>query len=77
MVEAPASRTRGRLVYDRWIESLGVPIHRGHFVENLKTAEVAWWEERQCGAAFLQLQGMEGISEGRITEIPRGRPCLH
>ncbi len=73
MVEAPASRTRGRLVYDRWIESLGVPIHRGHFVENLKTAEVAWWEERQCGAAFLQLQGMEGISEGRITEIPPGK----
>ena len=73
MVEATTQRRHSRLVYDQWIESTGVPIHTGHFVSDLRTCEVGWWEERQCGAAFLQFKGMEGVSEGRVTEIPPGK----
>jgi oxalate decarboxylase/phosphoglucose isomerase-like protein (cupin superfamily) len=62
-----------KLAYDQWIESLGVPIYRGHFISDLRTVDVGWWEERQCNVAFLQFMGMEGISEGRITEIAPGQ----
>ncbi len=83
MVEQ-ASETRGTprgetvnlrapgLGYDRWMESIGIPIHRGYYIEDLRTVELGWWEERQCKAAFIQLMGQEGVSEARVTEIPPG-----
>jgi hypothetical protein len=58
--------------YDRWIASLGLPIHRGFFIEDLRTIELAPWEERECNAAFIQLMGQEGVSEARVSEIPPG-----
>src|SRR5215471_2144356 len=58
--------------YDLWIESTGVPIHRGYYIEDARTVEVGPWAERECNAAFLQLAGCEGVTEARITEIPAG-----
>src|ERR1051325_8376157 len=39
--------------YDQWVESLGLPIHRGYFVQDPRTGEVGWWEGRQGNGAFL------------------------
>jgi hypothetical protein len=50
-----------------------VPVHRGFFVPDLRTAELAWWEERQHNAAFVQLEGQQGVSEARVTEVPAGK----
>jgi len=58
--------------YDAWMESTGIPIHTGFFIEDLRTVELGWWEERQCMSAFIQLMGQEGVSSTRITEIPPG-----
>lgn len=60
------------LPWDRWAESIGIPIHRGHHVADLRTVELGWWEERRCMSAFVELAGQEGICEGRITEIAPG-----
>ena len=51
--------------YDRWMKSKGIPIHRGYFIEDLRTIELEWWEERGCKAAFIQLLGQEGVSASR------------
>src|SRR6266508_1085723 len=69
--EAPAP-ARYRLPYDEWMESLGLPIHRGYFVQDVRTVELGWWEERQCQAAIIQLAGQEGVAEARVSEIPPG-----
>ncbi len=61
-----------KFTYDYWMESLGVPIHKGFYIEDLRTLPRGWWEERQCMTAFIQLMGQEGISSTRITEIPAG-----
>ena len=58
--------------YDYWMESTGIPIHTGFFIEDLRHVEVDWWDERQCKSAFIQLMGQEGVSSTRITEIPPG-----
>jgi hypothetical protein len=36
--------------YDRWMEAQGIPIHRGYYVEDLRTVEVGpWaWSSRVC-----------------------------
>lgn len=59
--------------YDYWMETVGIPIHRGYYVEDLRTLELGWWEERQCMSAFIQLAGQEGVSAARVTEIPPGK----
>ena len=51
---------------------MGIPIHKGYFIPNLSSLELAWWEERGCQAAFIQLLGQEGIIEARVSEIPPG-----
>ena len=58
--------------YDYWMESTGLPIHTGFFIDDLRTVDLGWWEERQCMSAFIQLMGQEGVSSTRITEIPAG-----
>ena len=53
MAEAPV-KTEGAepvyrrkdFTYDRWMESVGIPIHRGYYVEDLRTVELGRWEER-------------------------------
>ena len=58
--------------YDEWMENQGLPIHRGYYIEDLRTVELEWWEERKVKAAFIQLHGMQGVVEGRVEEIPPG-----
>ncbi|MCZ6624123.1 MAG: cupin domain-containing protein [Deltaproteobacteria bacterium] len=70
---ADLSLTKRGSTYERWIESTGVPTHKGYYVEDLRTLELGWWEERQCNASFLLLAGQEGVTEARVTEIPPGK----
>ena len=59
--------------YRRWMASIGIPIHKGYYIEDVRTLELGWWSERECNAAFLELAGSEGMSEIRITEVPPGK----
>src|SRR5204862_7505545 len=36
-----------RYTYDRWMESVGIPIHKGYFVEDLRTVPLGRWDERE------------------------------
>lgn len=72
MTQSPKKRGRTS-AYQEWMESIGVPIYEGHFVEDLRHVELGWWEERQSATAFLHLKGMDGVSEARIVEIPPGK----
>ena len=61
-----------RSAYDRWLDSLDLPVHKGYFVDDLRTIDLGDWGERECRAAFLQLAGQEGVTESRVTEVPPG-----
>ena len=65
-------RSREESLYDRWMGEQGIPIHRGYYIEDVRTMELGWWAARRQRAAFLQLAGQEGVSEARVTEIPAG-----
>ncbi len=62
--------------YEQWVESLGLPIHKGYYIEDLRTVEMGWWKERGCNAAFIQLVGQEGVGEARVMGIPPGKTTL-
>jgi mannose-6-phosphate isomerase-like protein (cupin superfamily) len=59
--------------YDRWVQSQGIPVYEGYYIEDLRTLELGRWESRECYGAFLKLAGQEGICEARVTEIPAGK----
>jgi oxalate decarboxylase/phosphoglucose isomerase-like protein (cupin superfamily) len=67
-----AARPARRLKYthDHWMDSLGLPLHLGYYIEDLREIELGRWEERGCDAAFIQLEGQQGITETRVTEVP-------
>lgn len=64
---------RGILTYDTWMESLRLPIHRGYYIEDLRTVEVGMWKDRETKTAFVQLEGMQGVCEARVSEIDPGQ----
>ncbi len=61
-----------QFTYDRWMSEQDIPIHRGYYIEDLRTVELAPWSLRECHAAFIQLEGMQGVVEGRVQEVPPG-----
>ncbi len=61
-----------KFTYDYWMESTGVPIITGFFIDDLRTAKLGWWEERKVNTAFIQLLGQEGVSSTRLSEVPAG-----
>ncbi len=65
--------SRREFPYDRWMEAQGIPIHRGYYIEDLRTVETAQWSLRECKTAFVQLVGMEGINELRVSELGPGQ----
>ena len=72
--EVAANYVRSRpWPYRRWMASVGVPIYKGYYIDDLRTLELGEWPERECNAAFLELDGSEGRAEIRVTEIPPGK----
>ena len=85
----PAIRDRrdAKLPYDEWVESIGVPIHRGYFIEDARNIEVGPWEEAgvqrglhpACGHAGHRRGPHHGDSSGGdhcANEIRPGRGCV-
>jgi len=68
--EAPPATRRLKFTHDHWMASLGLPFHSGYYIEDLRTLELGWWQERGCNAAFIQLEGQQGITETRVSEVP-------
>ncbi len=64
---------RFHTAYDDWTASLGIPIHKAFYVDDVRTLPLGWWEERQCYGAIVELAGMEHITEAKVTEIPAGK----
>ncbi len=58
--------------YQEWIEEQGLPVHRGYFVSDFKTAEVGNWEQRGTKGCFFELAGLEGWTQICVEEIPPG-----
>lgn len=59
--------------YIRWIESIGAPIYREYFIDDLRTIKVGAWAQRGCDAAFVELMGQQGVTGAYVLEIGPGQ----
>jgi quercetin dioxygenase-like cupin family protein len=66
-----ASQLR-RSTYDAWLEREGVPVVRGHGVPDIGQVELGLWPRLGGRAAYVELEGMEGLTGMYVGEIPPG-----
>jgi oxalate decarboxylase/phosphoglucose isomerase-like protein (cupin superfamily) len=59
-----------KFTHDHWMDSLGLPLYTGFYIEDLRELRLGRWQARGCDAAFVQLEGTQGITETRVTEVP-------
>jgi hypothetical protein len=58
--------------YQEWQAAQKIPIHRGFFVKDIKTAEVVPWDLKGGLAAFINLEGTGGVNDAYVCQIPAG-----
>jgi oxalate decarboxylase/phosphoglucose isomerase-like protein (cupin superfamily) len=61
---------RLKYTHDHWMDSLGLPVYTGFYIEDLRELALGRWDARGCDAAFIQLEGSQGITETRVSEVP-------
>jgi mannose-6-phosphate isomerase-like protein (cupin superfamily) len=70
MDEIPVYRAES--FYRRWIESEGVPIYDGFYVESLAALELKPWGRVGGKGAYVVLDGMEGTDDAYVLELGPG-----
>lgn len=58
--------------YEEWLQSEGIPIVRGFFVEDLYSLPLARWPRKGGLGAYINLDGTSGINNAYVCEIPPG-----
>ena len=58
--------------YDRWIESQGIDIIRGFFVEDLYTIQLKWWDRLGGYGVYIMLDGTGYLDDAYVCGIPPG-----
>lgn len=58
--------------YRRWIESEGIPVYGGFYVESLATLELKPWGRMGGKGAYVVLDGMEGTDDAFVLELAPG-----
>ena len=68
----PHARTRRLKLHARSLDGVAGPAapRRATTSTTCARCELGWWEERGCNAAFIQLEGQQGITETRVSEVP-------
>jgi len=61
-----------RTVYEEWVETEGIPIVSGFFVEDLRTIPVEPWERKGAFGCYINLEGTGGTNNAYVCEIPAG-----
>ena len=71
-VQQPSGNTVKRRYrpYEDWIESLGMPIYRDYYLEDLRTIKLGRWEDRGCDGAFIELVGQQGVTGAYVIGNP-------
>ena len=59
--------------YDRWVESQGVDVIRGYFVQDLKEVPMKWWDRKGGHGVYINLEGAGYLDDAFVVTIPPGK----
>lgn len=58
--------------YRQWIETEGVPVHKGYYMADVRKLAIGPWERLGVSGAHVVLEGAEGTDSAYIFELPAG-----
>src|SRR5262247_115246 len=58
--------------YKKWIESEGVPIIGGAFVQDVRTEKLSYWKRKDCQGAICTFSD-QMVADAYIAEIDPGK----
>src|SRR5215510_10965920 len=61
-----------RTPYEQWMDSEGVPVHKGYHIPDVRAVEVKQWARFGTKAALFDLEGAEATDGAYVLEIPPG-----
>lgn len=60
-------------VYTKWVESQGIPVLKGFYIEDIRKAKLEPWERMGGLGAFINLFGDYATNDAYLCEIPAGQ----
>src|SRR5258707_247271 len=69
---APQASAAGKTPFLTWLDSEGIPVHRGFEVEDVAKVAVGPWRRYGVKGAMVYLDGAEGVTTGIVWEIAPG-----
>lgn len=73
MIPSEAKRVVSVETYKMFQQAEGIPVHRGFFIEDLKTVELGAWARKGGRGAFVNLEGAGGTNDAYLCEIAPAR----
>ena len=73
MIKGQEAKVGDKSLYDRWVESQGIPVVRDFYIEDVRKVALESWERKGGHGVFLNLIGTEEINDSYICEIGPGR----
>lgn len=70
--EKPSFYGFAGVTFEEFLKNEGIPVHDGHYVEDVRTVEVDDWERTGGRGAIVDLEGHEDLNQVHIHEIPPG-----
>ncbi len=64
---------RSASAYERWIQSEGIPVIKGYYIDDLNKAPLQDWGRKGGKGAVINLIGSEGTTDAYVCEIPPGK----
>ncbi|HLY64308.1 MAG TPA: ethanolamine ammonia lyase-activating protein [Chloroflexota bacterium] len=65
-------RSESKTGYELWLDREGIPISEGYGVDNIQDLPRGKWERTGGLGAYIQLEGMQGVTGMYVAEIPAG-----
>ncbi len=62
-----------RTYFNQWGESEAIPVHTGYFIDDVRAVELKDWKRFGVRAAFLNVQGAEGVDVAYVMELAPGQ----
>ena len=62
-----------RTSYQKWLETEGIPVIQGYFIEDLKTMEVHPWPRQDAKGVHINLEGCGGSVDSYALEMAPGK----
>ena len=73
MIKGRPGKISDKTLYEKWVESQGIPVIREGFLSDVRKVKLEPWDRKGGLGAYFNLKGTDELNDAYICEIPPGR----